>query len=97
MNDFILKFLATFIKLTLTNEEVLKKTEVEYQTCVVKSCSNPVFNETFEFSIPSYELENYSLFIKVYAKRILSRANLIGCIVFGWDYCLFDLIHIYFE
>lgn len=64
-------------------ESELHKVETEHQTTVIKSCSNPNYNETFEFNIPSYDLESYSLYINVYSKRILSKSNLIGCVVFG--------------
>lgn len=74
---------STYVKLILMNvENELNKVETEHQTGVIKSCSNPNYNETFEFNIPSYDLESYSLYINVYSKRILSKSNLIGCVVF---------------
>ena len=73
---------GTFVKLTLFNEE-LQRTDDEFQTNLVKSSANPIFNEMFEFSIPSFEIENYSLSINVFSKKILAKTNLIGQIVFG--------------
>lgn len=73
---------GSFVKLTLFNEE-LQRTDDEFQTNLVKSSANPTFNEMFDFSIPSFEIENYSLTINVFSKKILSKTNLIGQIVFG--------------
>lgn len=74
---------STYIKMSLINvENTPKTTEVEYETKLVKSSPNPSFNQSFEFNIPSYELESYSLNINVFSKRLLTRPNLIGCIIF---------------
>lgn len=61
----------------------VEKSEVKYQTALKKSSSTPTFDESFEFSLATYQVENAKLFIYIYSKRLLSSKNLIGCIIFG--------------
>lgn len=85
----MIKKKGTFIKLLLK----LEKTESKYETAVKKSTCNPVFNESYEFNIATFQVENAELFIYVYSKRVLTSKNLIGCISFGMHY--FDLNYLF--
>ena len=53
------------------------------ETTVKKATRDPIFNEDFKFKIDSYHLKSARLLIFVYSARILSRRNLLGCIMFG--------------
>lgn len=66
--------------LTVDNEET------KYQTSLKKSTLNPVYDESFEFNLAAYQVENARLIIYVYSKRLLASKNLIGCIIFGMRY-----------
>lgn len=56
---------------------------MKHQTAVKRSSSSPVYEESFEFSLGTYQVENAKLFIYIYSKRLFSSKNLIGCIIFG--------------
>ena len=67
----------------------LEKKESKYETAVKKSTSSPVFEESFEFNIATFQVENAELFIYVYSKRVLTGKNLIGFISFGKEFSIF--------
>ncbi len=67
----------------------LEKKESKYETAVKKSTSSPVFEESFEFNIATFQVENAELFIYVYSKRVLTGKNLIGFISFGKEFKIF--------
>lgn len=69
----------TFVRIILE----VDNTEVKYQTAVKRSSPSPTYDESFEFSLATYQVENAKLFIYIYSKRLLSSKNLIGCIIFG--------------
>ena len=61
----------------------IENTQVKYQTMIKKSTKNPLFDETFEFNLDTYQVESARLLVFIYSKRILISKNLIGCIIFG--------------
>lgn len=75
----LFKIKDTFVRVILE----VDKTEVKHQTAVKRSSSSPVYEESFEFSLGTYQVENAKLFIYIYSKRLFSSKNLIGCIIFG--------------
>lgn len=61
----------------------LDNNELQWETTVKKSTRDPIFNEDFKFKIDTYHLKNARLLVFVYSAKILSRRNLLGCIMFG--------------
>lgn len=72
-------FKDTFVRVILQ----VDNNETKHQTSLKRSSSSPVFEESFEFSLATYQVENARLVIYIYSKRLLSSKNLIGCIIFG--------------
>ncbi|CAF0839375.1 unnamed protein product [Brachionus calyciflorus] len=68
----------TYVKVVL----IVDNNETKYQTSLKKSTSNPVFDESFEFNLAAYQVENAKLSIYIYSKKLLTSKSLIGCIIF---------------
>uniref|UniRef100_A0A673JPE9 Synaptotagmin-7 n=1 Tax=Sinocyclocheilus rhinocerous TaxID=307959 RepID=A0A673JPE9_9TELE len=70
-----------YVKVWLMNKD--KRVEKK-KTVVMKSCLNPVFNESFPFDVPAHVLRETTIVITVMDKDRLSRNDVIGKIYLSW-------------
>ncbi|XP_012994198.1 synaptotagmin-7 isoform X1 [Esox lucius] len=70
-----------YVKLWLMHKD--KRVEKK-KTVTIKSCLNPVFNESFPFEVPAHVLRETTIIITVMDKDRLSRNDVIGKIYLSW-------------
>ncbi len=61
------------------------------KTVTIKSCLNPIFNESFPFEVPAHVLRETTIIITVMDKDRLSRNDVIGKVLPFYIYIYLEI------